>query len=46
VEAAFLFDEPLESPSLRWLVWERGHYVGFTPPKIGEAVTLPPASLL
>ncbi len=45
----FRFDVPLEDPSLRWLIWQRGELHEFTPPAVGEAVrtepTLPPAPL-
>jgi hypothetical protein len=42
-EASFSFDVPLEDPSLRWLFWEDGSFVPFTPPAAGETVKLPPA---
>jgi hypothetical protein len=40
-EAVFRFTMPLEDPSLRWLVWEDGEFVHWTPPDIGETVSLP-----
>ena len=41
-EAIFRFDTPLEDSSLRWLHSENMEYVPFTPPPIGETITLPP----
>ncbi len=38
--AAFHFDVPLEDKSLRWLYWHYGQFVPFTPPPIGQTVTL------
>ena len=38
--ASFRFDEPLEDPSYRWLRWDEDHFVPFTPPPVGGAVTL------
>ena len=45
-EAAFRFALPLEDPSLRWLQWADGGFRDFTPPAVGETVTLPAARLL
>jgi hypothetical protein len=42
-EATFRFSVPLEDPSLRWLAWGNPSYVLFTPPPIGETITLPVA---
>jgi hypothetical protein len=42
----FTFAEPLESPSLRWLAWQAGHYLLFAPPPVGETVKLAAASML
>jgi hypothetical protein len=39
-EALFVFDVPLEDPSLRWLRYEERQFVPFTPPAVGETVTL------
>ena len=41
-EAAFVFDFPLEDPSLRWLQWNKAksRYEDFIVPNIGESVTL------
>jgi hypothetical protein len=39
-EAEFTFEVPLEDPSLRWLQWEGGDFVPFTPPDAGETVVL------
>lgn len=38
--AAFRFDRSLEDPSYRWLRWEDGRFVPFTPPPVGDTVTL------
>ncbi|RMF90167.1 MAG: hypothetical protein D6736_07165, partial [Nitrospinota bacterium] len=40
-EIVYRFSAPLEDPSLRWLRWEAGVYVPFTPPLPGETITLP-----
>jgi hypothetical protein len=40
-EAAFTFSVPLEDPSLRWLAWGNPGYTPFTPPPVGETITLP-----
>jgi len=40
--ASFHFDVPLEDPSLRWLVWEKGDLVPFTPPAVGQQVQVSP----
>ena len=37
----FQFAAPLESPSLRWLVWDGQHLQPWTPPPPGGHVTLP-----
>lgn len=34
------FDVPLESPSLRWLVWRDGAYRPFVPPAVGSTTTI------
>lgn len=36
----FIFSFPLDDPSFLWFRWENGTYVPFTPPEIGEAVTI------
>ncbi len=41
LEALFLFDRPLEDPSLRWVQWDDGGFVPFSPPPQGQTVTLP-----
>ncbi len=41
-EALFHFAVPLEHPSLRWLHWQDGEFVPFTPPAIGETIELRP----
>jgi hypothetical protein len=40
-EAAFTFDVPLEDASLRWLQSKDGAFVPFTPPAVGQTLTLP-----
>jgi hypothetical protein len=41
-EATFRFDADLDDPVMRWLRWsednQRGGFVGFSPPSIGETV--------
>ncbi len=39
-EATFRFDRALEAPSLLWMQWKDQKFTGFTPPGIGESVTL------
>ena len=36
----FIFSFPLDDPSFLWFRWVNGTYVPFTPPEIGEAVTI------
>jgi len=43
VRILFHFDRPLEDPTLRWLCWQDGVYVPFTPPAVGATVHLEPA---
>ena len=43
-EVEFRFAVPLEDPSLRWLVWQAGAYRPFTPPQLGQAITIPAES--
>ena len=38
--AEFRFKFPLDDPGFLWYCWEKGTYVPFTPPGIGEAVTI------
>lgn len=40
-EAAFTFSVDLEDASLRWLQYQRGRYVPFHPPAVGQSVELP-----
>jgi len=40
------FDRPLEDPIFVWRQWLDTTFVPFTPPPIGESVTLPPADWL
>lgn len=44
-EVEFHFDRPLEADAYRWLVWHDRGYTSFSPPAVGETVTLPPATL-
>lgn len=37
----FRFAVPLEDPSLRWLQWKDNRFIPFTPPAVGQTVTLP-----
>jgi hypothetical protein len=37
----FRFPVPLTDPSLRWLQWKDNQYESFTPPAVGERVTIP-----
>jgi hypothetical protein len=39
-EARFQFDAALESPSLRWLCYRNHGFEPFTPPAVGESVTI------
>jgi len=39
---AFRFEVPLEDASLRWVRFQAGKFVPWTPPPVGEAVTLRP----
>jgi hypothetical protein len=39
-EAVFRFDEPLESPSLRWLCFRGNSFEPFMPPPIGQEATI------
>ncbi|MBI4716755.1 MAG: hypothetical protein HY763_03045 [Planctomycetes bacterium] len=39
-EAVFRFSAPLEDGSFRWLFWQDGTFRDFTPPAVGETVTL------
>jgi len=43
LEARFEFSVPLEHSSLRWVRWDDGGYVPFTPPPVGRSVGLPSA---
>jgi hypothetical protein len=40
-EAAFSFSVDLEDASLRWLQYQKGRYVPFHPPAVGQSVELP-----
>jgi len=39
-EMIFRFAVPPEDPSLVWVAWQDGRYVPFTPPAIGDTVTV------
>jgi hypothetical protein len=39
---AFRFEVPLEDASLRWVRFQAGEFVPWTPPPVGDAVTLGP----
>ncbi|MGC1676008.1 MAG: hypothetical protein WA740_00635 [Candidatus Binataceae bacterium] len=41
-QVLYKFSVPLEDSSLRWMRWHDGVYVPWTPPAIGETVTLAP----
>lgn len=42
-EATYRFDKPLEDPSFQWMKWNMNQwrYEPYTPPPIGETVTIP-----
>ena len=46
LEASFRFDQPLEHSELAWFVHRDGAIASFSPPSIGETVTLPPEPLV
>jgi hypothetical protein len=37
----FRFHRPLEDPLYRWLMWQDHAFIPFTPPGVGERVTIP-----
>lgn len=39
--AAFHFAAPLEAAAHRWVIWRAGVYVPWTPPALGQTLTLP-----
>jgi hypothetical protein len=42
--ATFTFAEPLDSPRLRWAIWQSDHFVAFVPPaNDGDVVDIAPA---
>jgi hypothetical protein len=41
----FHFDAALDDPALDWVTWVGQTFVPFTPPRAGEKVSVPPASL-
>jgi hypothetical protein len=36
----FVFDEPLESPRYLWRAWQDGGLIDFTPPPLGQSITM------
>jgi hypothetical protein len=44
-EATFRFRDPLSDPGHRWLQWDNGVFIPFTPPAPGERITLPPVQV-
>ena len=40
-QVLYQFPVPLEDPSLRWMSWQDGVYVPWTPPAIGQTEKLP-----
>ncbi|HVW26989.1 MAG TPA: hypothetical protein VHC69_16600 [Polyangiaceae bacterium] len=36
--AVFTFEKPLDSAALCWVVWQKDHFVRFSPPSAGEVV--------
>jgi hypothetical protein len=43
-QVLYEFPVPLEDPSLRWMRWQDGVYVRWSPPPLGQTVKLPSAS--
>jgi hypothetical protein len=41
-QVLYEFPVPLEDPSLRWMTWQDGVYVPWTPPAIGQTQTFSP----
>ena len=39
----FRFDEPVDSPTRRWVQFRDGRFVPFEPPAVGDSAELPPA---
>jgi hypothetical protein len=39
-EVLYEFPVPLEGPSLRWMKWQDGAYVPWTPPVVGHTQTI------
>jgi hypothetical protein len=39
----FTFEQPLEDTRYLWLQWEKGGFIPYIPPAIGETQTLPRA---
>src|SRR5207249_4987642 len=38
----YRFDVPLEDPSLAWIVWEKGAFARYVPPRVGARETRAP----
>ena len=43
-QVLYEFPVPLEDSSLRWMRWQDGVYIAWSPPALGQTVTLPSAS--
>ena len=43
-QVLYEFPVPLEDSSLRWMRWQDGVYVPWSPPALGQTEKLPPAS--
>jgi hypothetical protein len=43
-QVLYEFTVPLEDPSLRWMRWQDGVYVPWSPPALGQTLKLPSAS--
>jgi hypothetical protein len=39
-QVLYEFPVPLEDPSLRWMIWQDGAYVPWTPPAVGQTQTI------
>jgi hypothetical protein len=39
---SFTFRKPLNDPSHLWVIWKDRGFVAFTPPPVGQTITLPP----
>jgi hypothetical protein len=41
-QVLYEFPVPLEDPSLRWMTWQDGVYVPWTPPAVGQTQAFSP----